>query len=46
VVLGTAFVWWAFLYLLYFGKLFRRQRQMRWLLERVNAGGLTLSNRP
>ena len=32
VVAGTASVCWAFLYLLYFGKLSRQKRQIRWLL--------------
>jgi Flp pilus assembly protein TadB len=40
-VLGTASVCWGFLYLVYFGKLFRRRRQMRWLLERIPAGNLS-----
>lgn len=38
VVLGTVCVCWVFLYLLYFGKLFRRRWQMQWLLDRMHAG--------
>ncbi|ADW71155.1 hypothetical protein [Granulicella tundricola] len=36
LVLATASVCWGFLYLTYFGKLFRRKRQMKWLLDRVH----------
>lgn len=38
VVPGTACVCWVFLYLLYFGKLFRRKRQMQWLLDCIHTG--------
>ena len=38
VILGAAGICWSFLYVAYYGKIFRRKRQMRWLLERVHVG--------
>lgn len=46
VVLGTACACGVFLYLLYFGKLFRRKRQMQWLLDRIHAGNPSPPSQP